>query len=128
MFTVVPQVQYYHAQGGCYLCRQSGPLVDTSVQIEGEGVLALCFSCIKTMFDCAGLDATADDEIETLTRRYTEVAEKLQAEEKFSRKLRSEIRALKRPAESHDQAKDAALGKLIESQNQAGPGPVPVNT
>lgn len=97
MFTFIPEAQYYHAKQACYLCANPKDLVDTSVPIEGEGVLAICTRCLQTMFDTAGLDATADEEIETLTRRYTEVAEKLLDEQKFSKKLRTELRELKRP-------------------------------
>jgi ABC-type Fe2+-enterobactin transport system substrate-binding protein len=40
---------YYHAKGACYLCHQPHDIVDTSIQITGEGVLAICHGCIADL-------------------------------------------------------------------------------
>jgi hypothetical protein len=44
-----------HAQGGCFVCHRGDNLVDTEVQVEGEGILALCSSCIQDAAQAAGL-------------------------------------------------------------------------
>lgn len=48
-----------HAQGGCYRCHRGDRLVDTDAQIEGEGVLAICVSCIEELAEAAGLQFNA---------------------------------------------------------------------
>lgn len=45
---------YYHARQSCYTCLNPNDVVDTSVQIEGEGVLCLCRNCIGTLALAAG--------------------------------------------------------------------------
>lgn len=47
---------YYHARQACYLCLNPNDVVDTSIQIEGEGVLAICRGCIADLARTAGFD------------------------------------------------------------------------
>lgn len=66
---VIEMGTYMHAREGCYTCNNTGPLLDTGAQIEGEGILAFCFTCIGDMALKAGVgDPTADAEIATLSR------------------------------------------------------------
>jgi hypothetical protein len=44
-----------HAKGACYVCLRADGLVDTDVQIEGEGILAICVGCITAAAEAAGL-------------------------------------------------------------------------
>ena len=45
---------YYHARGACYLCLSPNDVVDTAIQIEGEGVLCICRNCIGELAQTAG--------------------------------------------------------------------------
>lgn len=44
-----------HAKGGCYVCLRGDSLVDTDIQIEGEGALVLCTGCIQELAEAADL-------------------------------------------------------------------------
>lgn len=89
---VFPQGQLWHAKGACYLCPRNGPILDTGMQIEGEGVLAICMRCISEMAAERGFDTLEAseknrakikeqralivdlmDQISTLERAYAEV-------------------------------------------------------
>jgi hypothetical protein len=45
---------YMLAKAGCYLCGKGSNVVSTGVQIEGEGILALCEAHIVEMANFAG--------------------------------------------------------------------------
>lgn len=47
---------YYHARQACYCCLQPHDVVDTEIQIEGEGVLCICRGCIAALAQTAGFD------------------------------------------------------------------------
>lgn len=66
----VQNAAYYHARQACYTCLNPNDLVDTSIQIDGEGVLAICKSCVADMARTAGF---------VLSDNYAEV-ERLKAE------------------------------------------------
>lgn len=55
-----------HARGGCYICGRGDSLVDTDVQIVGEGALVICKGCIQDLAEAGGLhlNRTAVAEIE----------------------------------------------------------------
>jgi hypothetical protein len=59
----VNAAQYYHAKQACYLCHNNHDVVDTSIIIEGEGVLCICRNCIGDMAHTAGF-ALSDREQE----------------------------------------------------------------
>lgn len=64
---------YYHARNACYLCLEPHNVVDTAVQIEGEGVLAICKGCIAQLAQTAGFDLDdRSEEIEALKVRVIE--------------------------------------------------------
>lgn len=48
-----------HAKGGCYRCLRGDHLVDLDVQIEGEGALVLCVSCLTEAAEACGLHFNA---------------------------------------------------------------------
>lgn len=60
MATYVGDALLAHAQGGCYICRRGDELVDTDVQIVGEGALVLCKQCIGDLAQTAGLHLNRD--------------------------------------------------------------------
>ena len=47
---------YYLARSGCYTCLAVNDIVNTGVQIEGEGILAICKSCAADIARTAGYD------------------------------------------------------------------------
>lgn len=55
MATFVGDSLMAHARAGCYTCLRGSDLVDTEVQIEGEGALVLCKACIADLAEAAGL-------------------------------------------------------------------------
>jgi hypothetical protein len=63
---------YVHAKEGCYLCGKGGPVVDTGVDIEGEGALAICDGCIHDLAVALGLDVE-----ESLLPQLEEVRDQL---------------------------------------------------
>lgn len=44
---------YAFAKGSCYRCHATSDLVDMDSHIEGEGVLAICTTCILEAADLA---------------------------------------------------------------------------
>jgi hypothetical protein len=50
----IDHAAYYHAKNSCYTCLNPNDLVDTGIIIEGEGVLALCRSCVADAAHKAG--------------------------------------------------------------------------
>lgn len=92
----VAQSAYYHAKAGCYLCGRTDSLVDTSVQIEGEGVLALCIGCIKgDLCMTAGIDV---DALEATAEAIVALQDELAQAKDATKVLRTKLRAQKRPA------------------------------
>lgn len=45
----------YVANAGCYTCNDPNDLYSTGVQIEGEGILTFCRSCINVLASLAGV-------------------------------------------------------------------------
>lgn len=94
---VIEMGTYIHAREGCYTCNNVGPLVDTGAQIEGEGILALCFSCISTMAVKAGIgDPTADAEIAQLSRLAENQAKDLDMSKRRETGLRNQLKETRR--------------------------------
>lgn len=52
----IDQASFVIAREGCYVCGRGGPVADTEVNIEGEGSLALCGTCVLDMANTLGLD------------------------------------------------------------------------
>lgn len=95
MFTRSQSAEYYHASSACYTCGRVEDIIDTSVQIEGEGVLAICTNCIAEMAQVA----ENVDEVETMAVLTGQLTRERDDLTKLVRKLRKEIRELKtRPA------------------------------
>lgn len=59
MATYVGDALLSHAAGGCYVCGRGDSLVDTDVQIVGEGALAICKGCVATLAEAAGIHLNA---------------------------------------------------------------------
>lgn len=58
---------YFHAGEACYLCKsQTAGLVDTEVQIDYEGVIAVCPGCLLDMVQVAGFRVEDRAEVERL--------------------------------------------------------------
>lgn len=55
MATYLGDANYSTANGGCYVCARGDRLVDTDVQIVGEGALTICTGCISDLAEVAGL-------------------------------------------------------------------------
>lgn len=97
LFTIAPQGMTYHANMACYICGVTTNLIDTSVQIEGEGVLAICPGCVAGMARAAGFtDPDADAEIEQLATLVERQAKDLNTAKNLEKRLRVEIRDAKR--------------------------------
>lgn len=52
----IENAEYFHAKQSCYLCLNNHDVVDTSIIVEGEGVLCICRSCIADLARTAGFD------------------------------------------------------------------------
>lgn len=52
----IANAEYFHAKQSCYTCLNNHDVVDTSIVIEGEGVLCICRSCIADLARTAGFD------------------------------------------------------------------------
>jgi len=64
---------YYHAGESCYLCKsQTAGLVDTEVQIDYEGVLAICPGCVLDMVSTAGFRVEDVAEVNRLREELEE--------------------------------------------------------
>ena len=93
-----PQSSYYHAKESCYLCGKTDDLVDTAVQIEGEGVLALCRGCIlgdmalTLGVDVAALELAAAASAD-LEREVAELKAALRAARRTATQKRARARA-----------------------------------
>ncbi len=93
MFTLLEQSTYMHAKEGCYLCLRAGPLVDTGMQIEGEGILAVCTSCVADLARKANIgDPDADIEIEQLSALVENQAKDLTGYKRREKALRDKLR------------------------------------
>lgn len=73
----IEQGLYIHAKEGCYLCPRNADLIDTGMEVVGEGVLAICLNCLHDMNLTAGFVVNDDptDTISDLTGQV-EAAEK----------------------------------------------------
>lgn len=93
MFSQIPAANYIYAKEGCYLCQNGGPLIDTGMQIEGEGILAICLSCVADMARVAGFsDPDADAEIEQLAQLVERQAKDLTFQKDLEGSLRKQLR------------------------------------
>lgn len=74
---------YQHARQACYLCLDPHDGVDTEVQIDYEGVLFLCRSCIGQLALTAGfvVDVDRSEEIADLARQLDQAIEARNAAE-----------------------------------------------
>ncbi|HXJ70264.1 MAG TPA: hypothetical protein VNM39_15255, partial [Verrucomicrobiae bacterium] len=91
MFTREASAEFYHAQSACYTCGRVEDVINTDVQIEGEGVLAICTNCVAEMNQVA----ENVDEVETMARLTGDLTRERDDLVKLVRKLRREIRELK---------------------------------
>lgn len=64
---------YFHAGEACYLCKQAtAGLVDTEVQIDYEGVVAVCPGCLLDMVQTAGFRVEDAAEVAALRAELEE--------------------------------------------------------
>lgn len=85
----VQNTSYFHANGSCYLCGQPNDCVDTSVQITGEGVLAICHGCIHDLAMTAGYVLSDNKaQVEQLVADLDDQTKRADAAEEMLRKLR----------------------------------------
>lgn len=85
----VENAEYFHAKQSCYLCLNNHDVVDTSIIVEGEGVLAICRSCIADLARTAGFDL--DDrskEIQELRSTIDKLEGQRIADERFITSVR----------------------------------------
>jgi len=63
----------HHAKASCYLCGRTDSLANTEVQIEGEGILAICRVCVTDAALVLGLtfNETAVSELRAELQRVT---------------------------------------------------------
>lgn len=83
MATYVGSSNIAHAKGGCYICGGANGLVDTDVQIEGEGALAICRVDIHDLAQAADLtfnDAYVRELQAELLRRSPDGIEAVEAD------------------------------------------------
>jgi hypothetical protein len=114
MFSKIPAAGYQYAKEGCYICPNAGPLIDTGVQIEGEGIMALCFTCLADMARVAGFtDPDADTEIEQLAQLVERQAKDLTFQKDLEGNLRKQLR------DAHRE-RDVAREALAESGTLEG--------
>lgn len=93
MLTLMDECWYAHAKAACYICEKPGPdIIDTGVQIEGEGVLAVCVSCVVEMAVTAGKDPGAADEVEQMAQIVATLNEQLKDEKGLTKRLRKQLR------------------------------------
>lgn len=93
---LVPTAQYHHAQYRCFLCPNVDDLVDTGVLIEGEGVLAICHSCVRQMADLWGIaEGDAAVEIEQLAALVESQTQQISTLTRRERALRGQIKGMK---------------------------------
>jgi hypothetical protein len=86
--------QYYHAKQSCYLCGQTSNLVDTEVQIEGEGVLGICKGCVHDMAVVAGWEPDAARELARAIENEADLINQLGKLKDTVKALRARIRDL----------------------------------
>lgn len=55
MVSFVGDALLAHAGAGCYRCGRGDSLIDTDIQIVGEGALAFCRGCITEFAEVAGV-------------------------------------------------------------------------
>lgn len=71
--------QYYHARQACYLCLNPNDVVDTTIQIDGEGVLAICRNCIGELAMTSGWVLSDNkQEVATLKGKVTRLTADLE--------------------------------------------------
>lgn len=81
--------EYFHAKQACYTCLNNHDVVDTSIQIDGEGVLAICRSCIADLARTAGFDLDdRSSEIQGLRSRVDQLESQHVADERFIESVR----------------------------------------
>lgn len=88
----VENAEYFHAKQSCYLCLNNHDVVDTSIIVEGEGVLAICRSCIADLARTAGF--SLDDrtkEIEGLRARVDLLESQHIEDERFIASVRERV-------------------------------------
>lgn len=55
MVSFVGDALLAHAAAGCYRCGRGDSLIDTDIQIVGEGALAFCRGCVTEFAEVAGV-------------------------------------------------------------------------
>jgi hypothetical protein len=114
MFSKLPAATYQYAKEGCYFCPNTGPLIDTGIIIEGEGILAICLTHVADMARAAGFtDPDAEVEIEQLAQLVERQAKDLTFQKELETSLRAQLR------ESHRE-RDVAREALAESGTLEG--------
>lgn len=92
MFTRQESAEFWNAQSACYTCGRVADVIDTGVQIEGEGVLALCTNCVKEMASVGGMDPEAANDVETMAQLTGTLSTERDAAVALNKKLRTQLR------------------------------------
>lgn len=73
---------YYFAKSACYCCLEVNEIVNTGLQIEGEGILGICKKCAADIARTAGYELfdRSDELAELKERVYTAEQRALTAE------------------------------------------------
>lgn len=99
MFTRQASAEFWHAQSACYTCGRVEDVIDTEVQIEGEGVLAICTNCVKEMAVAGGMDPDASNDVELMAQLTGRLTKERDDAVALTKKLRAQLREARRPAE-----------------------------
>lgn len=92
MFERLPEAGYLHAGQACYLCLRVGDVIDTGMQIEGEGILAICTSCVKELAQAAGMDPDAEGEVAQMAEIVTVITEERDRAVDIAKRVRTQLR------------------------------------
>lgn len=109
----IQNAEYFHARQACYLCLQPHDCVDTSIVIEGEGVLALCHGCIRDLALTSGyaVDDDRSAEIAQLNVDLEAAVDRMQKAEKQLAQMNDYGRRL----ESLDKARKVRSEKAVSA-------------
>jgi hypothetical protein len=86
-----------HAKMGCYLCGRGDRLVSTEVQIEGEGILAICTGCIQDLAQ-AGRLTFNEAYVQELRSELATTKIALEDAQRLEARLQAALRNIQKPA------------------------------
>lgn len=109
----IQNAEYFHAKQACYLCHDPHDVVDTSITIEGEGVLAIGRACIRDLALTAGFTVD-DDQRPELDRLKAELADATARAEKVEKQL-AQMNDYGRRLESLDKARQVKAAKAVSA-------------